>query len=661
MSIYISRRVFHLKCSQNADLDKELSGVRRFVRKELRDSDRSGIFKAECANLDYVRRIKDDHIVKVVKAYKHGDVGNIIFPEAMTNLGHYLRDAPFGAPCPQHSKVEYHPFFDQMLGMARSLHKILDYEAEDDSRNIILYGYHFDLKPANILVEESGRFIISDFGQAHFREAGSTSSKVVGFGGTESYAPPEIDDPKMVQNRRYDIWSLGCIYLEICSFIILGYGGVHELDRLRISTSADLSTSDDRFFTRSGTECYVKSAILSWMCQLPGHCQTASSKAFTEEIIALVRSMLHVSVEQRCTSKQLCYELASILNTRQPPTQGQTSSVIPIAKPVLQGVEIGVEAMACCNNIKYHLRFWNSGPIKFARTSNRLDLYAYEHERWTKVTLGDVRQLKLVPRYAMHDTKQHRYQDSSAYLEANSHSSNNKLTGPKFWSESIKEVFHLQEALTAQKISQHLEIHAVSLSSSLLVEKRMPAKLSWSKPPPPYIRSDGVASVQLWTETPQIPTKGSDNILSGSSGHIIYNCPSTRRIVVLTEISIHIVRIDDHICLSPDRLETQDCNSLCWIPTNKTANGNFLCLTLERGEGEVLPGVPLLNKSLEFDEEHKSKKLTMLRIDFKSFSEMQAFREDYRKLKYRWDIEQKSFSKMQHHVGPSLGYARNAR
>lgn len=651
----------YLGCLQEADPDKGLPGVRRFVRKELRDNEHSGIFKAECANLDYVRRIKDDHIVKVVKAYKHGDVGNIIFPEAMTNLGHYLRDTsldtpfdtPFGAPS-QISNVEHHPFFDQMLGMARSLHKILDYEADDDSRNNILYGYHFDLKPANILVEECGRFIISDFGQAHFRKVGATSSKVVGFGGTESYAPPEIDDMAMRQNRRYDIWSLGCIYLEICSFIVLGYAGVRELDRLRVSTSADLSKSDDRFFLRAGTECYMKPAILSWMNQLPSRCQNDSSTAFIKEIIALVRSMLHVNVEQRCTSKELCYEMAGILNKRQPPAQEQ------ISNPDLQGVEIGVEAMARCSNIKYHLRFWNSGPIKFVRTSNCLDLYAYENKRWTKTTLGDVRHLKLVPRYAMHDTSQHRYQDSSLYLEANLHPSNTKLTSLKLWSESTNEVFYVQEALTAQKVSRHLEIHAVTMSSPS-GKRRMPVKLSWFKPTPPHIVSDGIASVQLWTETSPIPTVGSGHSLLGSSEHSRYHYPSPRRIVIFTKTSIHIVRVDDHICLLRDRFETQDANYLCWIPTDKTTNGNFLCLTLERGQGEVLPGVPLLMKSLEFDEDHKSNKLALLRIDFKSFSEMQAFKEDYRKMKHRWDLEQKRFSEMQRHIGPSLGYAQNAR
>ena len=81
---------------------------------------------------------------------------------------------------------------------------------------------HFDLKPDNILVERDGKWLITDFGQAALTEQRrGTTPRVGGHFGTDAYAPPEIDDTSMDFGRAYDIWSLGCITLEITAFVIL--------------------------------------------------------------------------------------------------------------------------------------------------------------------------------------------------------------------------------------------------------------------------------------------------------------------------------------------------------------------------------------------------------------------------------------------------------
>ena len=220
--------------------------IRRFARKALRDNDDPRLFNAERQNLTYVKRVQDRHLVQIIKAYKHGDVGNVILPLAKTNLGAYLRDPSYKASEQSQQGIELHPFWEQILGVSRALHKILVQEAPDSTRNEVLYSSHFDLKPANVLIEDSGVFVISEFGQAYFRKLSeATSSKVIGMGGTESYAPAEIDDPAMLRNRRYDIWSLGCILLEICTFVVRGYPGVLELDVARITTTEAGNMTDD--------------------------------------------------------------------------------------------------------------------------------------------------------------------------------------------------------------------------------------------------------------------------------------------------------------------------------------------------------------------------------------------------------------------------------
>ena len=48
---------------------------------------------------------------------------------------------------------------------------------------------HCDLKPANILVEKTGRVVVSDFGIARMTDAATAT--MLGFG-TPAYMPPEL-------------------------------------------------------------------------------------------------------------------------------------------------------------------------------------------------------------------------------------------------------------------------------------------------------------------------------------------------------------------------------------------------------------------------------------------------------------------------------------
>ncbi|KAF2234855.1 hypothetical protein EV356DRAFT_501121, partial [Viridothelium virens] len=144
-----------------------------------------------------------------------------------------------------------------MLALARALHKVLHFESPTSTREPSFFGYHLDLKPANILVEESDDLVLTDFGQATFKQVvGSTSSKVAGRGGTEAYAPPEIDDKEARQSRRYDIWSFGGILLEACGFAVGGCEGVLHLDQLRSKKHPDNNSTDDRFFRRKNSNSY---------------------------------------------------------------------------------------------------------------------------------------------------------------------------------------------------------------------------------------------------------------------------------------------------------------------------------------------------------------------------------------------------------------------
>ncbi|KAF3385731.1 Mitogen-activated protein kinase 12 [Talaromyces pinophilus] len=292
-------------------------GIKWFARKQLDVPTR--LFSLEKENLEMANRLRDPHIVKIIKTYKHGNKYNIIFPLSRTNLRHYLREDRFVNPV---TPLEANPLWQQVLGVAKALNRIINFGLDDtpSASDGGYYGFHFDLKPENILVENDGALLISDFGQATFVERGG-SSRVDGHGGTEAYAPPEIDNLEKRQTQKYDIWSLGCIFIEVVTTIVLGSESLKEFDELRVTTAGNMT--DDRFFeidpgiigpTR---EHRIKSVILSWLEGLPRRVESQKSKEFLEKIIRLIKGMLSIDASDRLSSTEVVWHLHDILQEYQ--------------------------------------------------------------------------------------------------------------------------------------------------------------------------------------------------------------------------------------------------------------------------------------------------------------------------------------------------------
>ncbi|KAK1479999.1 protein kinase [Colletotrichum cuscutae] len=233
-----------------------------------------------------------DHLIQLQLTYKHGQSYYLVFPWADGNLCEFW-ERHIANPS-SHFEVIW--LLEQLLGLVHALRKIHHLRTMPDSDIVppvsdspqILFddkhwGRHGDIKPENILwfqeYKESHRnfLVISDFGLTRFNSADSRSrvahDSVMGFSG--SYRPPDLDLKGNI-SQRYDIWSLGCVFLEFVSWFLVGNFRTRKefsdarIVEDRIHTGSILG--EDQFFNLNScqdTTCStagVKASVLSVRC-----------------------------------------------------------------------------------------------------------------------------------------------------------------------------------------------------------------------------------------------------------------------------------------------------------------------------------------------------------------------------------------------------------
>jgi serine/threonine protein kinase len=133
--------------------------------------------------------------------------------------------------------------------------------------------WHLDLKPANILVFPANlnfeRWRLNDFGCSHSHPCDLESPpteddppRAVAEVQDGAYSPPEANMGDHYVQASYDVWSLGCIFLDVIGFISGGSTAVETLQEFRgQSISGDFAT---QFFCKSNGRFKVKPKISGW-------------------------------------------------------------------------------------------------------------------------------------------------------------------------------------------------------------------------------------------------------------------------------------------------------------------------------------------------------------------------------------------------------------
>ncbi|KAG8161671.1 hypothetical protein KVR01_008658 [Diaporthe batatas] len=196
----------------------------------LQDDTQNSLSGRECGALLHIRSKESSpasvkHIIYAKAIFDQGRKRYYMFPWAD---GGNLWDL-----CEKHGTIQHGgegrfiaDILTQLLGLAEAL-SILH---QDNCR-------HGDLKPENILVfGRTGKLTgsiwkIADLGLAKFhsdptaKRAGPTSTKH----GTFSYEPPEFLQDRQPTSRLYDIWSMGCIILQLITWLLYDIRGVDKL------------------------------------------------------------------------------------------------------------------------------------------------------------------------------------------------------------------------------------------------------------------------------------------------------------------------------------------------------------------------------------------------------------------------------------------------
>ena len=180
------------------------------------------------------------HLISLLATYEQFGVYYLIFPCAQGDLTHFWKVVK---PRPSFDFKTIKWVAEQCKGLAHGLLKIHRYRTSNSKSTSRIherrYGRHGDLKPENILwfdSDDNGTLKISDFGLSEYSTINSKSYRPKSRVSTSmSYRPPECDVKDGQIGQSYDIWTLGCLYLEFITWLLGGWEYVKIFERKRMS------------------------------------------------------------------------------------------------------------------------------------------------------------------------------------------------------------------------------------------------------------------------------------------------------------------------------------------------------------------------------------------------------------------------------------------
>jgi serine/threonine protein kinase len=200
-----------------------------------------------------------EHLISLLATYEQFKTFFLIFHWADADLQRYWRDVN---PTPSMDRETVIWVAKQCKGVADGIVTIHQYRTSSSKLQVQpqneVFGHHGDIKPENVLwfadtdheQTKRGTLKLSDFGLAEFSMHNTRSmNPKSSFATSPPYRAPEVDlEGTGAIGRSYDIWTLGCLYLEFITWLIGGWDLVDDFSFRRMEPDHMLGHDTRTFF-----------------------------------------------------------------------------------------------------------------------------------------------------------------------------------------------------------------------------------------------------------------------------------------------------------------------------------------------------------------------------------------------------------------------------
>lgn len=293
-------------------------------------------FAKENETLQQIKGLQHRHIIRHLTSIDKGvkDRGYIVFPWA---AGGNLQD--FWETSEQEPSQKLVLWsMQQMLGLTTALHMLHEQ----------FKCRHGDLKPGNILcVQESGETVLklADFGISRIHHAQTTYRKIATTTAflTPSYQGPEVEFEKVdttdqhPRSRKYDIWSLGCVFLEFAIWLLHGPKGVEGFLGARGNGISSTSSSSPLYsvINKAAKAAGVHELAIWTVGKLEKNPLCEGDTALANLLNLIMNDMLKPEVEKRLSAADICTQLENIVQEAEKrPSYLLNSPVGPVIPPL---------------------------------------------------------------------------------------------------------------------------------------------------------------------------------------------------------------------------------------------------------------------------------------------------------------------------------------
>lgn len=161
--------------------------------------------------------LKHPNLVELVTCFEHSSIYQLVFP--LPSDGH------LGDLLASHRSASVFRDDETMIKALGGLSSAIETLHCFTSGKKKLFGCHNCICPENILIDE-GRFILSEFSFSQLEDSPTAFSSTPRSPPWSYYRAPEN-----FIGQSLDIWSLGCVFAEVATYMILGSMGVKDFHR----------------------------------------------------------------------------------------------------------------------------------------------------------------------------------------------------------------------------------------------------------------------------------------------------------------------------------------------------------------------------------------------------------------------------------------------